>query len=110
MQIDCVLVGFDWAEPMMQFLLHVTYSCISMHTYSIFNTLVIFEMCWDFSNCLSLSLSFLLTLVMSMASKRKSASSRNPLRSGASSSSDPTPSSIQFCDEEARKDFSENFS
>ena len=46
-----------------------------------------------------------------MALKRKSAPSQNPLRSRAStSSSDPTPSSIRFHDEDARKDFSENFS
>ena len=29
-----------------------------MHTYSLFNILVIFEKCWDFFDCLSLSLSF----------------------------------------------------
>ena len=81
-----------------------------MHTYSIFNILAIFEMCWDFSNCLFLSLSFLFMLVVSMALKRKSALSQNPLRSGATSSSDPTPSSIRFYDEDAQKDFSENFS
>ena len=41
----------------------------------------------------------------------KSAPSQNPLRSRAPSlSSDPTPSHIQFRDEDARKDFSENFS
>ena len=62
-----------------------------------------------------LSVSFLppLSLVYvnaSMKSKRKSTPSQNPLRSGASSSSDPTPSSILFRDEDARKDFSENFS
>ena len=45
-----------------------------------------------------------------MAPKRKFALSRNPLLSGASSSSDPTPSSILFRDEDAWKDFSENFS
>ena len=81
-----------------------------MHTYSIFNILVIFEMCWDFSDCLSISLSFLFTLVMSTAPKRKSTPSQNPLRSGASSSFDPTPSHIQFNDEVAQKDLSENFS
>ena len=80
-----------------------------MHTYSIFNILVIFEMCWDFSDCHFLSLSFLVTLVMSMASKCKSTLSRNPFRSRASSSN-PTPSSIWFRDEDARKDFLENFS
>ena len=82
-----------------------------MHMYSFFNILAIFEMGWDFSDCLFLSFSFLFTLVVSMAPKRKSASSRNPFCFGASSSSfDPTPSHIQFCDEDARKDFSENLS
>ena len=33
--IDCVLVGLDWAKPMMQFLLHVTCSCIS-HAYVLY--------------------------------------------------------------------------
>ena len=45
-----------------------------------------------------------------MAPKRKFAPSRNPLRSEASSSSDPTPSSIWFRDEDAQKDFLDNFS
>ena len=82
-----------------------------MRTYSIFNILVIFELLWDFSDCLFLpSLSLLFTLVVFMAPKRKSTPSQNPLRSGASSSSDPTPSHIRFCDENARKYFSKNFS
>ena len=51
----------------------------------------------------------LLMLVVSMAPKRKSTPSQNPLHSGASSSSDPTPSHLRFRDEDARKDFSENF-
>ena len=105
-----MLVELDWAKPMMLFILHVTCSCILMHTYSIFNILAIFEMCLDFSDCLFLSFFFLLTLVVSMALKCKSAPSWNPLHSEASTSSDPTPSSIQFRDEDARKDFSENFS
>ena len=33
-----VLVGLDWVELMMQLPLHVTFSCIPMHTYFIFNT------------------------------------------------------------------------
>ena len=82
-----------------------------MHTYSFFNILAIFEMCWDFFDCLFLSLSFLFTLVVSIAPKRKLAPSQNPLRSRASSSSsDPTPSHIRFRDEDVRKDFSESFS
>ena len=53
---------------------------------------------------------FLFMLVVSMIPKRKSAPSQNPLRSGASSSFDPTPSHIRFSDEDAQKDFLENFS
>ena len=45
-----------------------------------------------------------------MAPKRKSTSSRNPLLSRTSSSSDPTLSHIRFCDDDAFKAFSESFS
>ena len=46
-----------------------------------------------------------------MAPKRKSTPSRNPLRfEAASSSSNPTPSHVQFRDETAKTDFFENFS
>ena len=53
---------------------------------------------------------FLFTLVVFMAPKRKSTPARNPLRSGASSSSDPSPSNLRFRDDDAFKAFSENFS
>ena len=53
---------------------------------------------------------FLFTLVVSMAPKRKSTLARNPLRSGASSSTNPSPSTIRFCDDDAFKTFLENFS
>ena len=53
---------------------------------------------------------FLFTLVVSMAPKRKSTPARNPLRSGAFSSSDPLPSNVWFRDDDAFKAFSENFS
>ena len=42
---DCVLVGLDWAEPMMLFILHVTCSCIPMHTFFPFNIF------WYILNC-----------------------------------------------------------
>ena len=45
-----------------------------------------------------------------MALKHKSTPSRNPLRSGASTSSNPTSSHDQFRDEKAKIDFFENFS
>ena len=51
--IDYVLIGLDWAEPMMQFLLHVTCSCIShAYVFYFFNILVIFEPFWSFFDCL----------------------------------------------------------
>ena len=70
--------------------------------YSLFNILVIFELLWDFSDCLSFSPSLFVSLVVSMAPKCKSALSQCPLCSGASSSLDPIPSHIRFHDEDAR--------
>ena len=81
-----------------------------MHTYSFFNILDIF----DFLGLFWLSFSslplFLFTLVVSMTSKHKSTPTRNPLHFGASSSSDSTPLSLRFRDDDAHKAFSENFS
>ena len=45
-----------------------------------------------------------------MAPKRKSTPARNPLRSGASSSSDPSPSTVRFHDDDDFMAFSENIS
>ena len=82
-----------------------------MHTYPIFNIFDFIDIAWDFSDCSSLFLPLILfTLVMSMAPKRKSIPARNPLRSDASSSSNPSPSNVQFRDDDAFKTFSENFS
>ena len=49
-------------------------------------------------------------LVVSMAPKRKSTPTQNPLRFDASSSTDPSPSIVRFRDDDAFKAFSENFS
>ena len=110
MQINYVLVELDWAEPMMNFLLHVTCSCI-FHAYVLAfqYTCYIRNVLGHFWLSLFPSL-FLFTLVISMVPKRKSTPSQNPLRFRASSSFDPTPSHIRFRDEDARKAFSENFS
>ena len=81
-----------------------------MHTCSLFNILAIFELFGAFLIVSFFPLSLLFMLVMSMAPKRKSTSSQNPLHSKALSSFDPTSSHIRFYDEDARKDFSENFS
>ena len=92
-------------------LLHVTCSCI-FHVYvphfSSFFILIVFGAYL----CVSLSPFLFLALVFSMAPKRKSGLSWNPLRFEASSSSltDSTHSSVWFRDDKARKDFLENFS
>ena len=53
---------------------------------------------------------FLFTLVVSMTPKRKFIPTRNSLRSGSSSLSDPSPSNVRFRDDDAFKTFSKNFS
>ena len=85
-------------------LLHVTCSCICTILFFLFDITVD----WYFSTYLSLS--FFLLDSLRMAPKHKSAPSQNPLRSRASSSSDPTPSHVKFRDDKARQNFSENFS
>ena len=72
--------------------------------------LLIFVIDWYCSVCVSLSFSLFLSDSLRMAPKRKSAPSRDPLHSEASSSSDSTPLYVRFCDDKARKDFSKNFS
>ena len=89
-----MLIGLDWAEPMMFFILHVTCSIISMHTYSLFHIFDIFELLGTFL----IVLLFFSTLA------------QNPLGSSASSSTDLSPSTVQFRDDEAFKAFLENFS
>ena len=82
-----------------------------MYTYFLFNIFDIIDAAWDFSDFFSLFFPlFLFTLVVSMSPKRKSTPARNPLHSGASSSSDPSPSNVWFRDDDAFKAFSENFS
>ena len=95
---------------MMIFILHITCPCIS-HVYvlSFQYTCYIWTVLGLFWLFLSLPL-FSFTLVVSMAPKRKSAPSRNPLRFEASTSFDPTPSHIRFHDEDVHKAFLENFS
>ena len=106
----CILLVLDWAEPMMYLSLHITCSCIFMHTYLHFFTFLYTAVVGTFL-IVSFSLSFFLALVYFMSPKCKSTSSQNPLCSGASSSSsDPTLSHVWFLDDKARKDFSENFS
>ena len=65
-----------------------------MHTYTLFNILVIFELLGTFL-IVFLSLPFFLfTLVVSMALKCKSTPAQNPLHSSAFSSSNSAPLSL----------------
>ena len=50
----CVLVGLNWAEPMMFLLLHITCSYIFMHKFFTFYIFLYIELFWDFSDCLFL--------------------------------------------------------
>ena len=94
--IDCVLVGLDWVEPMMQFLLHVTCSCIFHTFFRLFNILIIV-------NCFGafLIVSFFPLFIFCL---------RYPLHSGASSSSNLAPLSLHFRNDDAYKAFTEKFS
>ena len=97
----CVLVGSDWAEPMMLYLLHVTCSCI-FHAYVPFFSF--FLVLFVISAFLLLSLSFSFSLSsdsLHMVLKRKSTMYRNPFHSKASFSFDPTPSHVRFHDDKA---------
>ena len=81
-----------------------------MHTYFFSIFLIYLKLLGTF---LIVILSLLLcyfTLVVSMAPKRKSTPARNPLHFSTSSSTDHSPSTVQFCDDDAFKAFSENFS
>ena len=71
--------------------------------------ILIYWLYWCFSACLFLSLS-LVYISCVMAPKCKSTPSQNPLRSGASTSSDLTPSFIRFHNDKTQQDSSENFS
>ena len=81
-----------------------------MHTYSLFNILDIFELLGTFLIVFLSFPLFLFTLVVSIAPKRKSIPAWNPLRFNASSSSNSTPLSLRFRDDDAPKAFLENFS
>ena len=101
--------GLGWAHDAFSFACHIFmhFPCIRtsfQYTWYIWNCLGLFWLSF-----LSLLL-FLFTLDVSMATKRKSTPTWNPLHSGASSSSDSTPLSLRFRDDDAHKAFSENFS
>ena len=110
MQSLCVLVGLDWAEPMMYLLCMSHVHAFSIHLY-VFSHILIIMNCFGTFLIVSFSLPLLLvTLVVSMAPKHKSIPARNPLHSSASSSSDHAPLSLYFRNDDAHMAFTENFS
>ena len=92
---------------------HDTFFCTShilaffMHTYPLLFYCWYFVVIFFF--CFSPSLPLSLLDRLHMAPKRKSTPSRNLLCS-STSSSDPTPTHVRFCDRKAHQDFLENFS
>ena len=105
-----VLIGLDWAEPMMLFCCMSHGHAFFMHTYLSFLSFLLFVNLFCVSLSLSLSLSLFLSDSLRMTPKRKTTPSRNPLHSEASSSFDSTPLHDRFCDDKAHQDFLENFS
>ena len=85
-----------------------------MHSPCIYTSFHIFLLLWIVLELFWLSLSFpslfLVTLVVSMAPKRKSTPPWNPLHSGASTSSVYAPFSLRFRNDDAHKAFTKNFS
>ena len=112
MCVNCLCAdrfGLGWAQDAISFACHMFmhFPCIR----------TLFSIYLLYLNCLGLFwLSFLylplflFTLIVSMAPKYKSTLARNPLHSGASSSSDSAPLSLRFRDDDAHKEFSKNFS
>ena len=80
-----------------------------MHTYSLFNILVLFELLGTFLIVFLFLPFFLFTLVVSMTPKCKPTPAWNPFPSRASSTSDSALLSLRFRDDDAYKAFSENF-
>ena len=102
-------IGLSWAHDVLT--LHVTCSYIFPYICTSFH---IFLLLWTVLELFWLSLSFpslfLVTLVMSLAPKRKSIPARNPLHSSASTSFDHAPLSLRFRNNDAHKAFTEKFS
>ena len=96
---NCMLVGLDWVQPMMQLFLarhmFMHFSCI--HTLSF---LSIFSVC-DVSLFLPLSLSLSLSHRLRMAPKCKSTLARNPFGSESSTDLPTPPLHVRFRDGKA---------
>ena len=99
-----------WAKHMMYLLCMSHFHAFSVHMY-VFSHILIIVNCFGIFLIVFFSLPLLLvTLVVFMAPKCKSTSAQNPLHSGASSSFDHAPLFLRFCNDDAYKAFTENFS
>ena len=111
---DCVLVGLDWPEPMMLFILHVTCSCILMHMFFPFN--IFFDIFWTLFGLfwlISLSLSLPFSVYVSLLLWHPNVNLLHPKTLfvlGHLLLLISPPFSVQFHDEKAKSDFFENFS
>ena len=101
--------GLGWAHDAICFVCHMFMHFPCIRTFFSIYLILLMLLGTFLIVFLSLPLS-LFTLVVPMAPKRKSTPAWDLLRSGASSSSDPSPSNVQFCDDDAFKAFLENFS
>ena len=101
--------GLGWAHDEFIFACHMF-----MHSHAYVPSILYILIYLLFGTFFIVSLSFSPSYVSCvMAPKRKFIPSRNPLHSGASSSSSPsnsTPSHVRFHNEKAKSDFLENFS
>ena len=101
-------IGLGWAHDVFTITYHML---VHFHAYVLYILYILIY--WLCLVLFYLFLSPFLSLVYVsciMAPKRKSTPSWNPLRSGASTSSNTTPSHVQFRDDKTLQDFSENFS
>ena len=101
--------GLGWAHDAICFACHMFMNFPCIRTFLSIYLILLMLLETFLIVFLSLPL-FLFTLVVSMTPKRKSTPAWNPLRSSASSSSNPSPSNVRFRDDDAFMAFSENFS
>ena len=101
-------IGLGWAHAVFTIAYHML---MYFHAYLPYILYILIYWLYLVFFCVFLSPSLSLVYVSCiMAPKHKSTPSRNLLRSGASTSSDPTSSHAWFCDKKAKTDFFENFS
>ena len=102
-------IGLAWARDVFTIAYHML---MHFHAYIPYILYILIYWLYLVLFCvfLSLPLSLLFTLVALWHLNVNLLRSENPLHSGSSTSSNPTPSSVRFHDDKAQQDFSKNFS